>query len=362
METEATAPSNTGENTSTSKPVVADDGIAESGGGVEAPASAPPSNDDDDAADKSNNAANKDDDANATAAGEKNGGGDDAPAAADGASTSSSSPAKPQEVQPNNNNIESNTTSSEKKRSIDEVKSTVDDEPLPTLPLKRARTAYFIFADDKRETVKQKHQGEGVAVIAKAIGQLWSALQPTEKEVYETQAAKERQRVSRDTQRLKDAGLWPEPNTTDNTAGAGEGIDDDTIIFPIGRIRKICKLDPEVKGMSKESALLITKATELFCTKLGKECVTMAQMQNRRKLLPEDVVEVCSIKERFMFLKPDLVDLRKRQVEEMSLKEKENGKDGGSKGGSGGGNKGGKAGEESGAVNTLESYFGKVRN
>ena len=84
----------------------------------------------------------------------------------------------------------------------------------------------------------------------------------------------------------------------------------------------------------------------------------MAQMQNRRKLMPDDVVEVCSIRERFMFLKPDLIDLRKAQIDEMHHKEKENGKDG--KGGGGGSKKTG--GEESGAVNTLESYFGKVRN
>lgn len=54
---------------------------------------------------------------------------------------------------------------SDKKRSIEEAKI-VDEGPLPTLPLKRARTAYFIFADDKREEVKKKNPGEGVAIIA----------------------------------------------------------------------------------------------------------------------------------------------------------------------------------------------------
>jgi len=48
--------------------------------------------------------------------------------------------------------------SDDKKRSIDEVTKEVPthdkDGPLPTLPLKRARTAYFIFADAKRPEVK----------------------------------------------------------------------------------------------------------------------------------------------------------------------------------------------------------------
>ena len=240
---------------------------------------------------------------------------------------------------------------SDKKRPAEESKGG-NDEPLPTLPLKRARTAYFIFSDDKRAEVKQQHKGEGVAVIAKALGQLWSTLEPSEKEVYEKQAAAERARVSRDTQRLKDAGLWPETNSNAADGAAGGELGDE-IVFPIGRIRKICKLDPEVKGMSKESALLITKATELFCARLGKECVTMAQMQNRRKLLCDDVVEVCSVKERFSFLKSDIQDLKRDQVEEANQreKEKENGKDG--KGG-------GKAGED--GDKNLFAYFGKPIN
>jgi DNA-directed RNA polymerase I subunit RPA43 len=177
--------------------------------------------------------------------------------------------------------------------------------------------------------------------------------------VYETKAAEERLRVSRDMKRLVDAGLWPESSGGNSGTNAdGEtNNDDDAILFPVARIRKICKLDPDVKGISKESALLITKATELFCAKLGKECVIMAQMQNRRKLLPEDVVEVCSMKEAFMFLRSDLIDLRKAQIEETHLKEKEIGKEHGGSGGDAAAEEGGTA-----KSNTLDSYFGKVRN
>ena len=188
--------------------------------------------------------------------------------------------------------------------------------PLPKLPLKRARTAYFIFADEKRNDVKDENPGGGVAVVAKAIGQLWSALEAPEKAKYETVATEERARVARDTQRLKDAGLWPEKGTE-----VAQALDEDALAFPVGRIRKICKLDPEVKGMSKETTLLITKATELFCHRLGMECVTMAQMSNRRKLLPDDIVQVASMKERFMFMKSDLVDLHKAQMQEAKEKE-----------------------------------------
>jgi hypothetical protein len=44
---------------------------------------------------------------------------------------------------------------SERKRSIDDAECD-DYGPLPTFPLKRARTAYFIFADEKRKAVTQE--------------------------------------------------------------------------------------------------------------------------------------------------------------------------------------------------------------
>jgi hypothetical protein len=52
------------------------------------------------------------------------------------------------------NDVPSNASSDSRKRSKDDVDE--NEEPLPTLPLKRARTAYFIFADEKRDEVKQQ--------------------------------------------------------------------------------------------------------------------------------------------------------------------------------------------------------------
>jgi hypothetical protein len=62
------------------------------------------------------------------------------------------------DVLPPSDESSSTDNNNDKKRTIDE--SVVDDKcdedddgPLPNLPLKRARTAYFIFADEKRRDV-----------------------------------------------------------------------------------------------------------------------------------------------------------------------------------------------------------------
>ena len=42
----------------------------------------------------------------------------------------------------------------------------------------------------------------------------------------------------------------------------------------------------------------------------------VAQVQNRRKLLPDDVSQVCSTREQFLFLREDIKDLVREQLKE----------------------------------------------
>ena len=183
--------------------------------------------------------------------------------------------------------------------------------PLPSRPVKRARTAYFIFSEERRPQVQAQHVGQGVAVVAKALGQLWGALSAEEKQVYQEKAAKERERVSKEMEAwIAAGGQLPEVTSNGKT-------DPLAMDFPVARIRKICKLDPEVRGLSKEALLLVTKCAELSLEKLGKESVRVAQLQNRRKLLPDDVAHVCAHREQFLFLKDDVKDLL-RSIEAMN--------------------------------------------
>lgn len=136
---------------------------------------------------------------------------------------------------------------------------------------------------------------------------MWGAMSDEEKLVYQQKAAEERERVAKELEAWKAAGGQIEVESNGTTR------DPNSLIFPIARIRKICKLDPEVKGVSKEAITLITKCAELATARLGMETVQVARIQNRRKLLPEDVANVCSNREQFTFLKDDVKDLLREQ-------------------------------------------------
>jgi len=190
---------------------------------------------------------------------------------------------------------------------------------LPSVPIKvkKARTAYFMFADEKRPGVVSANPGEPVGTIAKRIGELWSRLTPEEKAVYQKRSIEEKEQVARETEILREAGLL-----LDSTTAPGPGTATSGFILPVNRIRKIVKLDPEVKGLSKEGIHLITKAGELFVAMLGKQTVQVATMQNRRKLIPDDVIQVCETKPQYMFLQEDIKHLVEEQKEEHKKKGK----------------------------------------
>ncbi|GAX28190.1 hypothetical protein FisN_35Lh046 [Fistulifera solaris] len=175
---------------------------------------------------------------------------------------------------------------------------------VPRKPVKKARTAYFIFAEEKRPELQKQNTGVGVAGMAKLIAQLWNSLSADEKKIYQDKATAEREQVAKEMQAWKDAGgVVEEPTAATHTS------DPNALIFPAARIRKICKLDPEVKNLSKEALLLVCKAAELALSQLGRETVKVAQIQNRRKLIPDDVATVCNTREQFLFLREDIQDL-----------------------------------------------------
>jgi DNA-directed RNA polymerase I subunit RPA43 len=142
-----------------------------------------------------------------------------------------------------------------------------------------------------------------------------------EKQPYQIKAALERERVATETELWKKAAIaagmdihskiFNNPNNKDDTKAESNGL----LTLPVGRVRKICRLDPDVRGVSKEAVVLITKATEMFTIHLGHECIKTAHIQNRRTLLPQDVVDVCQIRESLQFLKDDMNDLHRQQQE-----------------------------------------------
>eukprot|EP00543_Licmophora_paradoxa_P005648 CAMPEP_0202446178 /NCGR_PEP_ID=MMETSP1360-20130828/4775_1 /ASSEMBLY_ACC=CAM_ASM_000848 /TAXON_ID=515479 /ORGANISM="Licmophora paradoxa, Strain CCMP2313" /LENGTH=174 /DNA_ID=CAMNT_0049062621 /DNA_START=253 /DNA_END=780 /DNA_ORIENTATION=- len=112
------------------------------------------------------------------------------------------------------------------------------------------------------------------------------------------------------------------PGQSDEMHSASKDITN--FVLPLGRIKKIAKLDPDVKNLSKEAIALIGKTTEFVIANLAIDVGKVAQLQNRRKLLPEDVAQVCSTRDRFAFLRQDIQDLVREAEQERKNKQQNN--------------------------------------
>jgi hypothetical protein len=70
-------------------------------------------------------------------------------------------------------------------------------------------------------------------------------------------------------------------------------------------VRKACRLDPEVKAISKDAVPLITKAAELFVGFLARKCAYTVSLRGVRSIREQDVIQTIFMHEALEFLRID---------------------------------------------------------
>ena len=70
----------------------------------------------------------------------------------------------------------------------------------------------------------------------------------------------------------------------------GDGSKQEKLLrLPLGRVKNMVKMDPDISLASQESVFLIAKATELFVASLAKEVHRKANEAKRKTLQKRDV-------------------------------------------------------------------------
>ncbi|KAI8874020.1 histone-fold-containing protein [Ramicandelaber brevisporus] len=79
--------------------------------------------------------------------------------------------------------------------------------------------------------------------------------------------------------------------------------------FPLARVRKIMKADPEVNIISQDASFLIARAAELFVGALGRQAARQTAMAKRRTLQHKDVAKAVAQINQLEFLASVIVPL-----------------------------------------------------
>lgn len=141
-------------------------------------------------------------------------------------------------------------------------------------PPKRALTAYFLFAAQVREEVKQSLEKQSVTAISKLIGEKWNSLSEEEKKIYQEKAQVSKQEYLKKMEEykkkypnFKDSRVFdflmiiPIINLPFQNSKTANKPSNSDFAFPVSVVRRIVHLDSDVGALSKEALHLLVKST-----------------------------------------------------------------------------------------------------
>jgi len=201
-------------------------------------------------------------------------------------------------------------------------------EQLSQIKIKPAKSAWMLYMIANRERFKNENPTLKMAALTKLISESWKKLDENgdigdkEKRPYIEEAEKDKARYREETQdlkeRIKKAQIRHQLETGENLGSAKKisppnfyDVNDSNIFnqqvsaIPLAKLKKIMKLDDEVKNISKDSLLLMDKALEYFVAKLGYETARYCYPQ-RKGVKFDDLTNAIRRKEEMQFLKGDI--------------------------------------------------------
>ncbi|WKX97672.1 hypothetical protein Q1695_013386 [Nippostrongylus brasiliensis] len=99
--------------------------------------------------------------------------------------------------------------------------------------------------------------------------------------------------------------------SVDNEAVTDDVVQTSEILncaLPISRVKKVCRLDPDLAMITSDAVQFLTKATELFVADLAKASYTQAVLEKRKTIQVKDIDRAISSKALFEFLEDSLCD------------------------------------------------------
>ena len=161
--------------------------------------------------------------------------------------------------------------------------------------------AYLVFAGEMREPAKAElvalgDPKPGMGDIAKRVGEKWKLLSEDEKAAYKTKA----ETINAENEREYAAKV-----ASGEIVEGGEEEKEDAepdLSLPLARVKRIMRLDKEVKNTAVDACRLISRATELFVESLVEGAYQTMKAQKRKTVKHADVEHHVLRKPRLEFL------------------------------------------------------------
>jgi histone H3/H4 len=148
----------------------------------------------------------------------------------------------------------------------------------------------------KAELVAEGDAKPGMGDIAKRVGEKWKLLSEDEKAAYKQKA----ETINAENEREYAAKI-----ASGEIVEGGEDDKDDNepdLSLPLARVKRIMRLDKEVKNTAVDACRLVSRATELFVESLVEGAFQTMKAQKRKTVKHGDVEHHVLRKPRLEFL------------------------------------------------------------
>ncbi|RYG94082.1 hypothetical protein EON65_57995 [archaeon] len=135
--------------------------------------------------------------------------------------------------------------------------------------VKRPTSKWVLYLSEHRAECSKQHPDLSFAEITKVLAEGYKNITSEEAERLEAQ--------------LKDQKEQYEAYMAENREVVGQQQDTEPgveLIFPLARIKKLMKYDPDVKNVSKEATAAVTKCTEMFLARLALKAFAYTNMRS----------------------------------------------------------------------------------
>jgi histone H3/H4 len=175
--------------------------------------------------------------------------------------------------------------------------------PIATNNTKRSKaeirkpiTSWMIYANENRERLSKENPGMSFTEIAKLLGEQYRLISEDERNRLNQLAAIDKERYASEMKAYEASG----GHHDESKQGLGAEL-----VLSAGRMKRIIKLDPEVKSIGKDATAALARATELFIVHMVKKSLAVATSRGVRTVRDVDFIQAVHVQDSLEFLRLD---------------------------------------------------------
>jgi histone H3/H4 len=184
--------------------------------------------------------------------------------------------------------------------------------------IRKPQSTWLIFLGERREVLLKEQPGLPLTQVVRIIGEQFRNLSKEEKDRLELLALQDKERYNKE---IEIEAKLEEENKANNPAVSKESeialIARIPLSIPAARVKRIIKLDPDVKNVSKESVNLICKAVELFVGYLTARSSQGVSLRGSKQVNEYDFLHTVHTNRTLEFLRLDFPNrIKPKKVKE----------------------------------------------